>query len=1105
MATDDGADSEEDIGSQGDLFAETGLWNPDGKLDTVPDWPKNERFPLNRAGRTVAEVVVDDLTRSDEPLIITGFASLDRIVSLLADVADNPDSRLRLVLGNEPFESKKKSFALKGKAFPDEVREYWLERGISLFLSAKLIAAIELIETGRVQARYVESGSRRLHAKMYCGIDAVTMGSSNFTHTGLTSQLECNTRFCRDTDKKRFQEARQIAENYWSMGTDYTQELLALLQQLLRVVTWQEALARACAELLEGEWARRYLQHQLGLGDTRLWPSQQVGIAQALWILENIGSVLVADPTGSGKTRMGAHLVRALVDRIWSSGRARRDISVLVCPPAVETTWRTEATNCGLPLQTRSHGVLSRRDSESFEETAKAVRRAQTLAVDEAHNFLNLKSRRTQEVLANIADHVVLFTATPINRGAADLLSLVDMLGADNMEDTTLKVLESLSRRKNSTEKALSPSEVVALKEEINRFTLRRTKTRLNEMVDLSPDEYLDGSGKRCRYPHHQSLTYETGETDSDKHLAEEIRSLANKLKGLALLEQVIEVPESFRHEGWSDEVYLKGRLSATQHLSVYNVMSRLRSSKAALHEHLLGTDAVIADYQLEDVAKATDTGNIIGKLKERAIGAPPDSNLDCELPTWLSEEDAWRAACDAEVEIYETILHRLASMSLSRERAKAKHLRRLLNERGLVLAFDSHLITLEVIRKELAGQGLEEQVIVATGANASGRRSVIKAFARESKESGIALCSDSMSEGLNLQGASVVMHLDMPSVVRIAEQRVGRVDRMDSPHPQIQAWWPNDSSSFAIRADERFVLRYQTVETLLGANMPLPEGLWNTTKDSASVVTPAEMINETEAAIAQPWDGIQDAFSSVRDLVNGKTALIQSETYEAYRDVSSNVVSRVGLVRSSTPWAFFAVAGYKHGAPKWVLFEGPGSEPVVKLDDVCHALREKLSAEVESLKLDTVASQWLDRFLSELVKAEPTLLPRKKQRALDQMHEVLGRYAKQAQQKGDNELAARWLALRQAAQPQGDQVRPDLETVAERWLDLIRPLWFSKLADRHRRRRPLLLKDLRQDLFKRPLEIEIVESHFANVPIVDALDERIAACIIGVPFKNAD
>jgi hypothetical protein len=79
---------------------------------------------------------------------------------------------------------------------------------------------------------------------------------------------------------------------------------------------------------------------------------------------------------------------------------------------------------------------------------------------------------------------------------------------------------------------------------------------------------------------------------------------------------------------------------------------------------------------------------------------------------------------------------------------------------------------------------------------------------------------------GVNLQEASAVVHLDMPSVVRIAEQRVGRVDRMDSPHASIQVWWPQDAKEFALRSDERFLERYATVESLLGSNMPLPEAL---------------------------------------------------------------------------------------------------------------------------------------------------------------------------------------------------------------------------------------------------------------------------------------
>ena len=116
-------------------------------------------------------------------------------------------------------------------------------------------------------------------------------------------------------------------------------------------------MARACGELLEGEWAQQYIKiGNFGYGN-ELWPSQKAGIAQALWMVENVGSVLVADATGSGKTRMGAYLLRAIMDRIWSTGRARKDITVLVCPPnVVRDSWKKEAGECGLPLKTLSLG-----------------------------------------------------------------------------------------------------------------------------------------------------------------------------------------------------------------------------------------------------------------------------------------------------------------------------------------------------------------------------------------------------------------------------------------------------------------------------------------------------------------------------------------------------------------------------------------------------------------------------------------------------------------------------------------------------------------------------------------------------------------------------
>lgn len=223
---------------QFDIFGIAGLGDIGNALVAAGRWPDQRRFPVNLPGRTVRDQVLNDLKDSAEPLVVTGYASLDRIIDLLADLHGRDNGRMRLVLGNEPFESRRKSFVLAHQPFTEQVRSYWLERGISLHLSAKLLVAINEMKAGRLEARFVDDPVRRLHAKLYVGDRAATLGSSNFTQAGLTSQLECNARFTAEAESRRFGEARMIATYYWSVGHDFTPELLSLLEALLRVVTW---------------------------------------------------------------------------------------------------------------------------------------------------------------------------------------------------------------------------------------------------------------------------------------------------------------------------------------------------------------------------------------------------------------------------------------------------------------------------------------------------------------------------------------------------------------------------------------------------------------------------------------------------------------------------------------------------------------------------------------------------------------------------------------------------------------------------------------------------------------------------------------------------
>ena len=888
---------------------------------------------------------------------------------------------------------------------------------------------------------------------------------------------------------------KQIAENFWSIGRDYKDELIALLEQLLRVVSWQEALARASAELLEGEWAEAYLRGDYLAGTEKLWPSQRQGIAQALYVLSQQGSVLVADTTGSGKTRMGVHLVGAIHDQVLRRGRLRRGKAIMVCPPVVKDSWEMESHLSAVPLDTYSHGKLSHSRSRHHVLTIEALRRAQILCVDEGHNFLNFKSQRTQHLLRNMADHVLLFTATPINKSVVDLLRIADMLGADNLEASTLKAFKKMLGVRNIN-RSLTEDEIDKLREEIQRFTVRRTKKVLNSLIEREPEHYVDKNGRQCQFPRHKPCIYRLDEPKSDREIAERIRMLADQLMGATHFVRKIEMPEVLRSQGVSEERFLQGRLKSAKKLVRYIVTSSLRSSCAALAEHITGSQRAIMDFGIKNFRKSNPTGNVLGKLTKIA-GNPPDNTLSIELPDWLSDADKHRTVCERDRTLYEEIHKLTLKLSGQRERRKAEHLVELLKMHDQVLAFDGRPITLAVIRQEIQRLSKKVRVVVATGDADSERAEAIDLFQLGSKEKHlIGLCSDSLSEGVNLQQASALVHLDMPTVVRIAEQRVGRVDRMDSPHETIEAWWPEDAEEFALSTDERFIERYETVESLLGSNMPLPEGMQRHGKP----IDPQTLIEEYEKQAEKgSWDGIQDAFQPVRELVQGDTSLVDTAIYERYRKITARVLSRVSVVESKNPWAFFCLTGGAFDAPRWVLLPSVTEMPVTELGLVCKALRERLTPDTRDLLFDENGAGLLNRFLERLDAAERSLLPRRKQRALEEMRIIVGKlaeYARDECQQTEVDHLKNIMDMLDRARP---DYQPDWDEVAGRWLDVIRPVWFEMLTQR-KRSRPLLLKDIRNELLVRKawLMTEVLDK-FREFPVLAGPEERVKACIIGL------
>ncbi len=1084
--------STSDAHLQLDLFQKSTSLKVKGVLEGR-SWPDQDRFPVNLGKKRVQRVLWNDVVSSNDPLLVAGYASIGQMIEVVAAWGERDrDGKVRIALGAEPFQTNRVSFRSDDREFTDEATHFWLEeQAISIFHSAKILSVVQLIEDDKLRVRFIH-GSDRLHAKIYIGSDAGTVGSSNFTFNGLVQQLEANARFERTRESRRYRDLTEIAENYWNAGDDWTEAFRTLLNGLLQVVSWREALARACAELLTGTWADRYLAATID-ATHELWPSQRAGIAEALWVMENVGSVLVADATGSGKTRMGAHLVRAARDRLWSTGRVRRDVTVLVGPPAVVPTWEKEALGIGLTIKTISHGKLSYEANQSCGIEQDAVRGAQILAIDEAHNFLNGSSNRTRQVRDSLADNVLLFTATPISRGASDLLDLVGLLGPDNFDDTTLSVLKRLERRRK-TNPLISPEELVGLRKEIQRFTVRRTKSQINEMVELDPDRYRDPESQRiARFPEHRPSRYETGETATDEMAAHRIRAIAESIEGLAQIERRIAVPDGLRRI-YTDAQWLQFRTRSAAGLARHHVYEALRSSRAALTEHLVGTASAVERYQLDARFKMSTSGNMIESLSSLAEAGPPEIKLECELDDWLTDPALWQKRCLDERSRYLAIEAEVDQISDARELAKVHLLLRQFKKHGLVLAFDRHPITLEVLRRALIESGLDSDEVLVGASSKQQRKKIMNRFGPEGVGNGIAVCSDAMNEGLNLQRASCIVHLDLPTTLRVAEQRVGRIDRMNTRHDQIESWWPDDGPAFATRAYEKLVQRVRDSGELLGSNLVLPES--QTNLDDATIITAQSQIDElVSQKTPEPWDGIHDALSPVRDMVQGATALVDPTTYREYSGTKSRVVSWVSPVEASHPWGFFAVTAVAHGAPRWMLVEH--GTCLTDLDEIALRLRELLAEDPPSRKLDESGVDELKTLVEVASIAERRLLPRRMLRALDQMSVILKDWANRARARGDEGGATDWLELERLTSH--SEHGPDPYRVAECWLTLVNPVK-ERFRNENRSGRYVLLRDIDPLLRQDPLGWEQVATAFQGLPIADPLEKRVSACILGIP-----
>lgn len=153
------------------------------------------------------------------------------------------------------------------------------------------------------------------------------------------------------------------------------------------------------------------------------------------------------------------------------------------------------------------------------------------------------------------------------------------------------------------------------------------------------------------------------------------------------------------------------------------------------------------------------------------------------------------------------------------------------------IIAFSQYAETVRALARLLGAEpGIAE--LTARGARVAGgplsRREVLAQFAPDSSGSfrcpaaseriDLLLSTDVLSEGLDLQGASVLVHLDLPWNPARLEQRLGRIRRLGSSHRTVSAYVlvPPTASERLLRIESRLRAKLRIARRVVGISNSL-------------------------------------------------------------------------------------------------------------------------------------------------------------------------------------------------------------------------------------------------------------------------------------------
>lgn len=712
-------------------------------------------------------------------------------------------------------------------------------------------AIVEALRSGKISCRVYKE--RKFHAKAYithAKMDVVgsvaLIGSSNFTYPGLTDNIELNVRIRNDVE-----ELQKWYENYWDEAIEVTPDILKVIERHTRDFSPFEVYMKSLYEFFKGhemtasEWENSHsaiykiLDHY-----------QKEGYYDLIEKANTFNGALLCDSVGLGKTFIGLMLIeRLLYDR--------KRVALIVPKAARASVWEAKLnkylpglvdSRFGNNFVIYNHTDILRESQDFPKRMQEVAEKADVVIIDEAHHFRNQASGSYRKLFEMMeGKQMFLLTATPINNSSLDLQHLIELfthrkqdhfknIGVHNLTGHFRTLEKAIFRAvgDSSVDISIAEADHILERDELFRSVVVQ---RSRAYARRSQEQY---GGAKVVFPHREDpkvAPYSLKKTYG--RLLDELKKAFNKKK--PLLNLPIYYPLLYAHDqmllfnkSGKDYDFDLGRQMQVVGLIRTQLLKRFESSAFAFRatcEGLLQKLLAWVEIHSETAADKRrlerwkgQNDNILTLINrhKQENNEVEDIEDDASIPVELLEkvEKLSRKEYRVDEILDETFLDmdQLVDFLKQLEDFSADHddkIQKLISlletdelmSKHKVLIFSEYKDTARYVHRTLKNKGFKN-IDQVDGSNLD-RANTITAFApyyndsssadlaeKGIEETRILITTDVLSEGLNLQDATLMVNYDLHwNPVRLM-QRIGRVDRRLDPtveaellrdHPELK------------------------------------------------------------------------------------------------------------------------------------------------------------------------------------------------------------------------------------------------------------------------------------------------------------------------------